>query len=187
MRGEKMHLFGKLKGLKTLLIDDSEVIRETMKLVYSYHGCSIKVVATAEDGLRAIAEERFDMIICDFRLPGINGMEFFKQAVETQPDTIRVLITGYGNQETIMEAFDVGVHVFMRKPFSLIAFVERLLPHVDKYLKGKLEPPETTQKKTAYNAGGRSDLSEIREDQKLLNNDSSSSSCSRLVITGASD
>ena len=98
----------------------------------------------------ALETEHFDVIICDFRLPGINGMEFFKQAIQTHPDTIRVLISGYGNEETIAEAFDVGVHEFMKKPFSLISFVDRLIPHIDKYLAGKPDHPEPAEKKTGF-------------------------------------
>jgi DNA-binding NtrC family response regulator len=145
-----MHLFSRLKGLNTLLIDDDEVIRETMKMVFAYNGCLIKVVGTAEDGLGALARETFDIIICDFRLPGINGVEFFRQAIESYPHTVRVLISGYGNEETIREAFEVGVHEFMKKPFSLVAFLERLIPHVDKHLAEKRNHHKPTLKKAGF-------------------------------------
>lgn len=145
-----MHPFSKLKGLKTLLIDDDEIIRDTLTMVYAFNKCFIKAVATAEEGLRALEGERFDIIICDFRLPGINGVEFFQQMIKFHPDTVRVLISGYGNEETIAEASEVGVHEFMKKPFSLTAFVEQLIPHVDKYLAGKLNLPEPVKKKTVF-------------------------------------
>ncbi len=145
-----MDSFKKLAGIKTLLIDDNKIIRDTLTMVFAYKKCFIKAVTTAEAGLRALERERFDIIICDFRLPGINGVEFFQQAIQSHPDTVRVLISGYGNEETIAEAFEVGVHEFMKKPFSLIEFVERLIPHVDKHLAGKLNQPEPAEKKTAF-------------------------------------
>jgi DNA-binding NtrC family response regulator len=133
-----MHLIQKARGLKTLLIDDDEVIRDVLMRAFSFYECQIKVVETAEEGMCALENERFDIIISDFRLPGINGVDFFKQVIETYPDTIRVLISGYGNEEAIREAFELGVHEFMKKPFSLVALFERLRPHVNNYLDGAL-------------------------------------------------
>jgi len=145
-----MDSFRKLAGVKTLLIDDNQIVRDTLTLAFSYKKCFIKAVATAEAGLRALEKEHFDVIICDFRLPGINGVEFFKRAMQSHPDTIRVLISGYGNEETIAEAFEVSVHEFMKKPFSLTEFVDQLIPHVDKYLAGKHDRPDTAEKKTVF-------------------------------------
>lgn len=142
-----MDSFKKLAGLKTLLIDDNELVRDTLTMVFAFKKCFITAVASAEEGLRALEGERFDIIICDFRLPGINGVEFFQQAVKSHPHTVRVLISGYGNDEAIAKAFEVGVHEFMKKPFSLMAFVEQLGPHVDNYLAGKLNHPKPTGKK----------------------------------------
>ena len=145
-----MDSFKKLAGLKTLLIDDNQIVRDTLTLAWSYKKCFIKAVATAEAGLRALETEHFDVIICDFRLPGINGVEFFKRALQSQPDTIRVLISGYGSEKIIAEAFEVGVHEFMKKPFSLTALVGQLVSHVDKYLAGKRDRPEPVEKNNGF-------------------------------------
>ena len=142
-----MDSFKKMAGLKTLLIDDNEIIRDTLTMFFAFKECFIKSVASAEEGLRALEGERYDIVICDFRLPGINGVEFFKQAIESHPDIVKILISGYGNEEIIAEAIEVGVHEFLKKPFSMKAFVEQLIPHVDKYLAGKLNHPKSTEKK----------------------------------------
>ena len=145
-----MQLFEKFKGLKTLLIDDNQVIRETMDHIFKGNGCYIETAESAEMGRIAIERTDFDIIICDFRLPGMNGIEFLEQVIESHPDTIRVLITGYGSEETIREAFELGVHEFFKKPFSLATFLERLKPHVDKYLEEKGKCRISTEKKTAH-------------------------------------
>lgn len=145
-----MDSFKKLACLKTLLIDDDEVVRDTLTMFFAYKKCSIKAVASAEAGLRALEGERFDIIICDFRLPGINGVEFFRQIIKVHPDTVRVLISGYANEEIITEANEGGVHEFMKKPFSLIELLEKLIPHVDKYLAEKLNLPQPTPKKQCF-------------------------------------
>ncbi len=126
-----MKQFLKLKSLKTLLIDDNAEIRDTMKMIFTKKECLLKTFETAEEGLRALERERFDIIICDFQLPGINGVEFFRRVMASHPDAIKILISGYGSDSTVSEAFKIGVHAFINKPFPT-AFLERLMPYVEK-------------------------------------------------------
>ena len=128
-----MNQFLKLKKLKTLLIDDNAIVRDTLQTIFAQKGCPLKAYETAEEGLQALEKERFDIIISDLKLPGIDGVEFFKQAMCSHPDTIRILISGYGDQSTVSEAFEIGVHAFIKKPFSLTIFLEQLMPYVEKY------------------------------------------------------
>ena len=128
-----MNQFLKLKNLKTLLIDDNVVVRDTLRMIFAQKGCPLKAYETAEEGLQALQNERFDIIISDLQLPGINGVEFFKQAMRFHPDTVRILISGYGDQTTISEAFEIGVHAFIKKPFSLTIFLEKLMPYVEEH------------------------------------------------------
>lgn len=148
-----MDSFRKLANLKTLLIDDNQTIRDTLTLAFRYKNCFIKAVATAEAGLRVLENEDFDVIVCDFKLPRLNGVEFFEQVIQSHPDSIKILISGYGNEEAIAAAFDAGVHEFIRKPFSLNALVDRLVPHVKKYLAAKLERSEPVEKKPEFKCG----------------------------------
>ena len=128
-----MNRFLKLKNFKTLLIDDNVVVRDTLRMIFAQKECPLKAYETAEEGLQALENERFDIIISDLQLPGIDGVEFFKQAMRSHPDTVRILISGYGDQSTISEAFEIGVHAFIKKPFSLTIFLEKLMPYVEKY------------------------------------------------------
>ena len=118
-----MDAFQKLASLKTLLIDDNEIIRDTLTMVFAYKKCFIKAVATAEEGLHTLEGERFDIIICDFSLPGINGAEFFSRIMASYPNTVKVLISGYAGENTITRALETGVDAFIRKPFSLLALL----------------------------------------------------------------
>ena len=114
-----MNIFSKLKKLKTLLVDDDEFIRDSLKIAFSAKGCAIRVAETAEEGLQAIQEEEFDIIISDYRLPGMNGLDFIRQAAVIQPDAIRFLITAYRDDHIISEAVRIGVNEFIEKPFSV--------------------------------------------------------------------
>ena len=137
-----MNQFLQLKNLKTLLIDDNAIIRDTMQMLFTKKGWLLKTYETAEEGLQALEKESFDIIICDFQLPGIDGVEFFKRVLVSHPDSIKILISGYGNDGVISEAFDIGVHAFIKKPFSLMAFLDKLMPHVEKHHDRKSQNPD---------------------------------------------
>ena len=145
-----MDLFKKLTGLKTLLIDDNEIVRDTLTMVFSYKKCFIKAVASAEEGLRALEAEGFDIIICDFSLPGINGVEFFRQIMAAYPDAVKVLISGYAVENTVAQALESGVDAFLKKPFSLFALLEQLAPLTEKYQLAEHSRHHLPKKKTAF-------------------------------------
>jgi len=121
-----MNPFNELKQVKTLLVDDDELIRDSLSMAFKNKGCAMRVAETAEEGLDAIKEERFDIIISDFRLPGINGLEFFKLATLSHPQAVNILITAYRDEYLFSEAIRVGVTEFIDKPFSVKALAALL-------------------------------------------------------------
>ena len=104
-----------------------------MQMIFAKKGCLIKAYETAEEGLQALKQEWFDIIISDLQLPGIDGVEFFKRAMRSHPHTVRILISGYGNQRAVSEALEIGVHAFIKKPFTLETFLKQVTPYVEKY------------------------------------------------------
>ena len=127
-----MDALAKLKTLKTLLVDDDPFIRDAMKLAFKRKQFSLCTADTAEEGLKAMYAESFDIIISDFKLPGISGLTFLKQAVATQPGSIKVLISATGRDEVVSEAYRIGVHDFLQKPFTLETLLATLLMHLGK-------------------------------------------------------
>jgi DNA-binding NtrC family response regulator len=131
-----MHSFNELKKTKTLLVDDDEMIRDSLHIVFSNKGCCLKTVETAENGLKALEEENFDIIISDLRLPGIDGLRFLKFASLIQPESVKFLITAYKDDYIFSEAMRIGVHEFIEKPFAVKVFIN-LLAVALKRQKGK--------------------------------------------------
>ena len=121
-----MNPFTELKQVKTLLVDDDELIRDSLKIAFANKGCSMRVAETAEEGLQAIKEEQFDIISSDFRLPGMNGLDFLKLATRTHPQAVNILITAYRDEYLFTEAIRMGVTEFIDKPFSVKALAELL-------------------------------------------------------------
>jgi DNA-binding NtrC family response regulator len=95
-------------------------------MVFQKKGCLVEACETAEDGLALMESENFDVVISDFRLPGIDGLEFLKQAGENQPQSVRALVTAYRDYGLSKRAYDGGVHLFYEKPFSLKLITDAL-------------------------------------------------------------
>ncbi len=131
-----INTYQKLKYLKTLLIDDDRFVRNSMELAFTQKGYPLRVVKTAEEGLRALEQEAFDIIISDYRLPGMNGLEFFRQAISSNPNTITVLISAGGNHDAIATAYSIGINDYLPKPFTLDALWATLVMHAGRSIAG---------------------------------------------------
>jgi DNA-binding NtrC family response regulator len=127
-----MDAYRKLQHLKTLLVEDDPFILDAMQLAFKQKKISLRTAETAEEALQAISEEAFDIIVCDYKLPGLDGLDFLKQAAALQPDTIKVLISAHGDHEIVAAAYAVGVQDFLQKPFTLKTLWATLAMHVSK-------------------------------------------------------
>jgi len=78
----------------------------------------VMALETAEEGLSAVEDQAFDLIIVDYKLPGLDGIEFLKRIRYTQPDAIKLLITAYRSENVISEAKKLKVQGFIEKPFT---------------------------------------------------------------------
>ncbi len=113
-----MDLFSKLQKMKILLIEDDEWIRDSMSLFFESEGCFLLALETAEEGIAMLHRQHCDIIISDYRLPGMDGIEFFKQIEKLGKDSVKILITAYRSKEVISKAKKVGIHDFIEKPFT---------------------------------------------------------------------
>ena len=121
--------FNDLKDLRILLVDDDELIRDSLSLAFKNRGCHLSAHESAEEALKLLRSEQFDIIISDFKLPGIDGLTFLKSVARSAPQAISILITAYRENEIVSEALRNGVHDFIEKPFSprkLISTVHHL-------------------------------------------------------------
>lgn len=124
-----------LKQLKILLVDDDEIIRNSMRLAFQQKGLELQTAETAEEGLRLLQRGRYDILISDLRLPGMSGLEFLKQAGSVE--AIKVLISAYGDHEAVAQAYAQGITDFLPKPFSMKTLWATLAMHVDRRVSGR--------------------------------------------------
>ena len=121
-----MYSFNRLRAMKTLLVDDDDFIRDSLKIVFKNQRCFLETAVNAEEGLKALEREKFNIVLSDARLPGTDGVSFLKSVGILQPDTLRVLITAYGDKScTSMESTGC-VHENIEKPFSVLTLMESL-------------------------------------------------------------
>jgi len=113
-----MKLYNKLKEMKIVLVDDDELIRDSLSLFLESEGCQLQAFATAEEGVEAMKREDFDLIIADYRLPGMNGLMFFKEIQRLNSHAFKILVTAYGNEDVFSEARKIGVADIIEKPFT---------------------------------------------------------------------
>lgn len=102
-----------------LVIDDELAIRKTLGEILSFEGYRIHEAADGEEGLQMFNEKKFDLVLCDIKMPKIDGMEFLQKATDTRPDVPVVMISGHGTIETAVEAVKIGAYDFISKPPDL--------------------------------------------------------------------
>jgi two-component system, NtrC family, nitrogen regulation response regulator NtrX len=105
---------------KVLIVEDSEDMRETIKMVLSDLNCKFYEAETGETALRMIKRARFDVIILDIKLRGMDGIEILKKAKEVESHLAPVIIvTGHPEIATAVDAGRLNVFVYLEKtPFD---------------------------------------------------------------------
>lgn len=112
--------------MKTLLIEDDEWIRGSLSLLFESERCFLRAFETAEEGTKAIKKQDYDIIIADYRLPGMDGLEFLKWTQESHPAAMKILITAYGNEGVVYRAMLIGIQDIIKKPFTYETIKESL-------------------------------------------------------------
>jgi len=114
------------KKLKILIADDEEGLRLSMAGILELEGY---YVVTAEDGYEAIEKvkyESFDIAFLDIKMPGINGVETFKEIKKLSPETVVIMMTAYAVRDLIKEAINEGAYTCLSKPFDMDKIIETI-------------------------------------------------------------
>lgn len=134
-----------------LVMEDDLNVAKGLEMVLSEEGYDVNWAGTGELALEAFKQKRYDLLVADLRLPGINGMEVIKQVKEEKPETEVIVITGYGTTATAVEAMKLGVHDFLPKPFTedqiKASINEALKVHFKKSTEAVIKEAETEEEK----------------------------------------
>ncbi|HYF30850.1 MAG TPA: sigma-54 dependent transcriptional regulator [Chitinophagaceae bacterium] len=102
-----------------LIIDDEKAIRKTLSEILSYEGYKIDEAGDGEEGLKKLKEKEFDVVLCDIKMPKVDGLEFLEKSKEINADTPIIMISGHGTIETAVEAVKKGAYDYISKPPDL--------------------------------------------------------------------
>jgi DNA-binding NtrC family response regulator len=106
------------KNHSLLVVDDERNMRESLKTVLQSRGYQVATVESAEDGLNAVEESDFFMVITDARLEGMSGYDFLRETHERWPDLPVLMITAYATPKLAVEAIQTGAIDYLSKPFE---------------------------------------------------------------------
>ena len=102
-----------------LIIDDERSIRNVLRDILTNEGYVIEEAADGEEGFKKFSEKTYSLVICDIKMPKMDGLEFLQKATELNVDIPIIIISGHGNIETAVEAVKKGAFDFISKPPDL--------------------------------------------------------------------
>ncbi len=102
-----------------LIIDDEKAIRKTLSEILGFEGYKIDEASDGEEGLKKFGQKNYDVVLCDIKMPKVDGMEFLEKAREINADVPVIMISGHGNIDTAVEAVKKGAFDYISKPPDL--------------------------------------------------------------------
>lgn len=102
-----------------LIIDDERAIRKTLSEILGYEGFKVDEAADGEEGWKLFNEKNYDVVLCDIKMPKLDGLEFLSKASEKSPDVPVIMISGHGTIETAVDAVKKGAYDYVAKPPDL--------------------------------------------------------------------
>jgi formate/nitrite transporter len=109
---------------KMLVIDDEEIVLESCLKIFKDEGYDVVITTSPEEGLKLASDSRFDVILCDWKMPGFDGMDVVEELDQRSPDSAVVMISGYPSVGRATEAMKRGAMEYLPKPFTPDEIVE---------------------------------------------------------------
>ncbi|RMF15547.1 MAG: response regulator [Gammaproteobacteria bacterium] len=119
---------------RIMIVDDEPFILKALtRLLHQRTDWEITTCETPETALQALASEHFDLILSDYRMPGMTGVELLKQARIRQPDAARLILSGQADMDAVLKAInDAEIYRFITKPWDdedLVITLRKALEH----------------------------------------------------------
>ncbi|MEI8075466.1 MAG: sigma-54 dependent transcriptional regulator [Bacteroidota bacterium] len=102
-----------------LIIDDERSIRNVLKDILTNEGFKVEEAADGEEGLKKFQSNAYDLVLCDIKMPKLDGLEFLDSVMQTNTEVPIIMISGHGNIETAVDAVKKGAFDYISKPPDL--------------------------------------------------------------------
>jgi DNA-binding NtrC family response regulator len=104
---------------RIMVIDDEKIVGDMAKMSLDQEGYIVETFLNGESALARMKEEKFDIVVTDLKMKGINGMEVLRAIKSHYPETKVIMITAFANLDAAIEAFRGEVHDFFPKPVRI--------------------------------------------------------------------
>ena len=104
---------------KILVIDDEKAIRSVVKEILEAEGWKVQECSNGAEALNSIQKENFDILLCDIKMPKLNGEELFQKVTELNYPTAFIVMSAHGDIDTAVKFMKAGAFDYLQKPFSL--------------------------------------------------------------------
>ena len=101
-----------------LIADDEPSIRHVLTLVLAEKGYEVRAVQDGEEALKELSVRPYDAVICDVRMPKVDGLELLQKALPQWPDLTFIVMSAYGTPEAALKAESLGAYDYVPKPFK---------------------------------------------------------------------
>src|SRR5919204_2777624 len=101
-----------------LIIDDEAAIRESLETLLEMEGFDVVSAASGEEGIAAVADQPFDLVLLDYALPDCTGLDVLREIRDRDPQMAVIMITAYGTVENAVRAIQGGASNFIQKPWD---------------------------------------------------------------------
>jgi DNA-binding NtrC family response regulator len=117
---------------RILIVDDQINTCKSLQAILKKSGYHSDYTQSAEEALRRIQDEHYDIVISDIRMPGMDGMALLEELKKIQPSLVVIMITGYATIKSAVEAIQKGAYDYLPKPFTpdeVRVIIERAVEH----------------------------------------------------------
>ena len=121
-----------MDGKRVLIVDDEKNIRLTLAQTLESMELEAEAAASGEEALASLEEKKFELILLDLKMPGMDGMEVLRRVRELHPNVRVIIITAYGTIESAVEAMKLGAVDFIQKPFAPVEIRELVTQVLDR-------------------------------------------------------
>jgi two-component system, NtrC family, nitrogen regulation response regulator NtrX len=168
-----------MPGANILIVDDERAIRNVLKDILTVEGYKVDEASDGEEGLKKITANT-DVVLCDIKMPKVDGIEFLEKAGESHPELPIIMISGHGNIDTAVEAVKKGAFDYISKPPDLNRLLITIRNATDRNkLSKETKTLKRKVKKVEEMVGQSEGIKKIRETiEKVAPTDA------RVLITG---
>jgi len=112
------------RPIKTLIVDDNRDLGELTSEILKERGFRVNIAFDGESAVAKIKKQPYDLMLLDYRLPGISGLTVLEKTQQIRPNLRTIMISAFGDDSTRARAKELGAYAFLDKPFNIDGLVK---------------------------------------------------------------